>query len=115
MAEFIGANSFEEREDLFFENPVWWNVSVGYETYEVKAHSEEEVKDIIDKSIKREEEARVFVSLSTSVRQKEMNERYTEDGRDLIQTIPFTSIEFPNSYDDATPEQQDALQVLFND
>ena len=115
MAEFIGANSYEKREDLFFENPVWWNVSVGYETYEVKAHSEEEVKDIIDKSIKREEEARVFVSLSTSVRQEEMNERYTEDDRELIQTIPFTSIDFPNSYADVTPEQQEALQVLFND
>ncbi len=114
MAEFIGANSYEKREDLFFENPVWWNVSVGYETYEVKAHSEE-VKDIIDKSIKREEDARVFISLSTNVRQDEMNERYTEDDRELIQTIPFTAIEFPDSYDELTIEQQDALQVLFND
>ena len=115
MAEFIGVNSFEEREDLFFENPVWWNVSVGYETYEVKAHSEEEVKDIIDKSIKREDDARVFISLSTNVRQEEMNERYTEDDRELIQTIPFTAIEFPNSYDELTIEQQEALQVLFNE
>jgi len=115
MAEFIGANSYEERENLFFENPVWWCASVGYETYEVKAQSLAEAQAVIDQNIEKEEDARTFITLSSETRQEEMNERYAQDDRELIQTIPFTAIEFPNSNDEVTIEQQVALQVLFND
>jgi len=115
MSEFSQERMDETAESIFYEVPVWWSVSVGYETYEVKAHSTTEAEAIIEQAVQRDADARIFIALSSENRQEEMKERYPEDDRSLIRTIPFSAIEFPDSFETMTEEQEAALEFVFGE
>jgi hypothetical protein len=115
MSEFSQQSTHEASENISFEVPVWWSVSVGYESYEVRAHSAAEAESLVEQTVESDDGARIFISLSSENRQDEMKTRYPEDVRNIIRTIPFSAIEFPDSFETMTEEQEAALEFVFGE